>query len=446
MKEGSVVEKIGIQSSLSPFYVLPDFKVRYPETVIRALGEAYMEYNGAFIRFVRANREWQTDYQYAMPSGYPMNFAVQIDMMGLSDDFLQAAAEMREEEVLEILRGKIFEIENSIAMYQLLENLFSDHSGNSCFKRGWRATLNELRKFHNMPIALLAVTQEKYDAMKASEFGKGHNDPLTDEEVRRLSGFDKLFGPDEFCEYLARNKGKCGYLLFVRSSDPVCKLKKPETQIEHPLLGDSELRRIIKANSLTFNIDNPSWRNEDYRRVNDTKEYMSPMGMAFQLANERDLYSHTFAEHLLKNGNPFADFPADSRLSPEFAKYFESSGVKFEDVASGSQILRFKPMKNSYGCYGHIIGRLTDRRTRQEVRQNLRARGSYVVQPELKQPTAIIDGREYAYIDRNFLTLTGGTPRFIGGFRSFMPVHSQEGQNGRNHGSKYTVWGEILGD
>ena len=443
MKESSVLKKEGIHSSLGPFYILPEYKIRYPESVTRALGKLFLEYNRSFLHLIEANREWRTDYQRAMQSKGPVNFAVQIDMMGLSDEFLQAAVKMREEEVREVLRRKIFEIENSIAMYQLLENLFSDGSGDSGFKTGWRKALGELRKTHNMPIALLAVTQQKYEAMMASEFGKSAGDPITDAEVKQLSGFDRLFGPEEFCEYLARNKGECGYLLFVRSSDPVSKLKKPETLVEHPLLDDSELRRIIKANSLTFNIDDPSWPYGDYRRINDTKGYMPPMGIAFQLADERDLYSRTFAEHLLKNGNPFSDFPVGSRLAPEFAKYLESSGVGSEDAASGLRALRFKPMKNSYGCYGHIIGKLTDRRIRQELRQNLRARGPYVIQPELLPLTVIIDGREHAYIDRNFLTLTGETPQFIGGFRSFMPVDSSEGKNGRNHGSKYTIWGEI---
>ncbi len=446
MKVGSVMERNNVSSSLGPFYVLPDYKIQYPETVIQALGELYLEYNRVFTPLVEANREWQTDYQYAMRSGSPVNFAVQIDMIGLPDYFLEAAVKMSEEAVHQFLRTRIFEIENSIAMYQLLENLFSNGSGCSGFKNGWRVTLDELAKKHGMPIALLAVTKEKYDAMKSSEFGKGLDEPIIDEEVRRMSGFDRLFGPEEFCEYLSKNKGECGYLLFVRSSDPVHKLRRPEIKVEHPLLGNPEWRKIIKAHSLTFNIDNPCWSTGDSRIINDTKEYMPPMGMAFPFTNERNIYSHAFAEHLLEKGYSFTDFPVCARLVPKFSKYIESFGISSDEVASGTHALRFKPMKNAYGCYGHIIGALTNRRIRQELRQNVRTRGPYLIQPELTLPTIFINGREYTYIDRNFFSFTGRAPRFIGGFRSLMPLDSNEAQNNRNHGSKYTIWAEILGN
>src|SRR3989344_2269648 len=101
MKESSVLKKEGIHSSLGPFYILPEYKIRYPESVTRALGKLFLEYNRSFLHLIEANREWRTDYQRAMQSKGPVNVAVKIDMMGLSDEFLQAAVKMREEEVRE---------------------------------------------------------------------------------------------------------------------------------------------------------------------------------------------------------------------------------------------------------------------------------------------------------------------------------------------------------
>ena len=107
--------------------------------------------------------------------------------------------------------------------------------------------------------------------------------------------------------------------------------------------------------------------------------------------------------------------------------------------------VRTKPMQSSYGCYGHLRGSFADKRLRQELRKNLRERGPYVIQPEMHIPTIIneTDGKAYAYIDRNFLAFTNGQPRFLGGFRSLMPIESKEAQNGRIHGNGSTVWAEI---
>ena len=72
---------------------------------------------------------------------------------------------------------------------------------------------------------------------------------------------------------------------------------------------------------------------------------MPPMGMAFPFTNERNIYSHAFAEHLLEKGYSFTDFPVCARLVPKFSKYIESFGISSDEVASGTHALRFKPMK-----------------------------------------------------------------------------------------------------
>lgn len=420
---GKVFVRTDIKSSLGPFPVLPEYRIQYPEAIIKALGNLHAEYNQAFRPLVAVNREWDTDYQYCMtPDGTPINRWVQIDMVGLPDEFLGKATSFSEEELRKALRGKIFEIENSLAMYQLLENLFSNGQQDTLFNRQFRASLDDLRQRYGKPITLLAVTDQKYQAMKESEFGKVAQEPLTDAEVMGLSGFDRFFSPEEFKKYLEENGGKCDYLLYARTSDPVAKLRKPNTIVENPLLEHDDARRIIKANSLTFNVDNPSWVTGDIKRINDTKEYMPLMGMAYAVYSVEDLFSPGFAEYL--------------RLQ-------EVDPVK---IKSGEVVLRAKPMKGAYGGYGHLRGTLIDREFRRKLwKDGLRDRGPYVVQPEMQTPVIIneSDGATYTYIERVFLSTNGQDYSYMGGFRSLMPLDSIEAKNGRNHGSKYTVYSEI---
>ncbi len=444
---GPVVLRTDIQSSMGPFNYLPGYRVRYPEPVTAALANLFSEYNRDFNPLVAANREWETDYQHGMtgPDGLPVNYMVQIDMVGLPDTFLRQAASRDEKQVREVLRGGIFEIENSLAMYQLIKGLFAYDAQKSYFGERYSKALDALRHLHDKPVALLAVTDQKYQAMKESEFGKQADEPLEDEEVMQLSGFDTFFGPREFLEHLEQNGGRSDYLLYVRSSDPVAKLKKPNTVVENPLLVDPDLRRVIKANAVTFNIDNPEWPVGDPRRINDTKAYLHTMGMAFVTHTDTDHLSPEFVAHLLA-GKAYNDYSDASRLSSEFASYLRLHGIDPVKVESGDIALRAKPMQGTYGCYGHISGALGEKRFRQELRQNMRSRGSYVIQPEMPTPTIIneADGSTYTYIDRNFFSTDGKTFRFMGGFRSLMPVDSTEAHNGRNHGSASTVWAEII--
>lgn len=422
---GNRAVRTDIKSSDGPFQYFPESTTYYPETVTEALGALFKEYNHAFGQLVTANREWETDYQYCMAGqdGTPVNYFVQIDMVGLSDDYLEAAANRDVNQVREELRRRIFEIENSLAGYGLLSGIFARDEQASFFGTRFRASLDVLRQTHNRPIALLAVTDEKYEAMRRSEFGKEPGEPLTDEEVRRISGFDRLYGPTEFLQYLEMQGGNCDQLLYARTSDPLVKLQNPETQVATPLLENAATREIIKANAVTFNVDNPRWEQGDPRRINDTKAYLQAMGMAY------------------------VAYSLDDLRSPEFAAHLVSQGIDPTTVESQTTFLRAKPMQ-AYGGYGHVRGRLRDRDFRHKLdKDGLRKRGPYVVQPEMQIPTVknLADGQVVTHIDRNFFSFTSGQPQFLGGFRSFMPVESREAKNGRNHGSHDTVWAEIQG-
>jgi hypothetical protein len=200
------------------------------------------------------------------------------------------------------------------------------------------------------------------------------------------------------------------------------------------------MRRIVKENALTFNVDAPHM---DYRRrINDTKAYMIPMGLAHHVESEKDIFSSEFAAHLAAQ-KPYPDYQGTERLTPEFTAYLASQGVNHGSAENTP--LRCKPLKGTYGCYGHVVGALSDRKFRHEFRNNLRRRGAYILQPEMAVPIVInkTDGQAYAFIDRNFFCTDGQEYQFMGGYRSLMPLDSDETRKGRNHGSRATVGAEI---
>jgi hypothetical protein len=93
-------------------------------------------------------------------------------MRGLPDSTLQKIETMSDGQAVTELRKGMFEIENSLAMYGLLNDIFSKEGKMSYFKERFGASLDMLRQKHGKKIALLAVTEEKYKAMRESEFGK----------------------------------------------------------------------------------------------------------------------------------------------------------------------------------------------------------------------------------------------------------------------------------
>jgi hypothetical protein len=446
---GPTIEKEDIQmlirtneGLLSPasFHVLPEYKTQYPRVVSEALCNLYAEYNSAFRPLMEANREFDTDYQYCIKQdGSPLNGWVQIDMVGLPDEFLRLTAHLNEAEVREALRGRIFEIENSLAMYQLWECIFSSGNKDSFFKKHFRASLDNLRHTFRRKIALLAVTNLKYQAMKESEFGKTEKEPLSDKEVMRFSGFDRFFGPREFERYLKINNGQCDYLLYARASDPITKLKRPNTKINIPLLENDSIRQTIKANSLTLNIDNPAWGSGNSKRINDTKAWMSALRMSYDVNAYEDVETNITSRD--KKGKLKTAKAANKSL----IAFLTSQGIDLATIDPREATLRAKPMLASYGCYGHTRGSLKSAKFRIELKKGLRERGPYVLQPEMQTPIIKnkAGGQAYTYIDRNFFTTDGKNYKFMGGFRSLMPVDSVEAKAGRNHGSKYTVWAEI---
>jgi hypothetical protein len=383
---------------------LQDYQVEYPQSVVDALGILFKEYNQAFASLVDANREWNTDYQYAfLGSGNPTNFMVQIDMVGLDSEYLAKVKDMDPKVIAEDLRRKIFEVENSIADYGYLGAVGVDI----------KPVLDSIREQYNRPIALLATTNRKYQEMRVAEFGEPREGEMVDgEKVKDLSGFDVFWGPDEFQRYLAENEGQCDYLLYVRSSAPKTQLRNPGAREAQPLLMNLQLREIIKANAITFNVDNPNTPLGAAQRINDTKLYMPQIGMGYPVYCITDLESENFTAFLREIGN--------------------------EDP-----VVRAKPALESYGGYGQIRGTIEPQFIR-ELNSAMKMRGPYVLQDE-KRNSRIIDenGTEYVYIDRNYLGWSNGRVIYLGGERTLMPVSSQEARSGRVHANEDAILANI---
>lgn len=382
---------------------LPDYRVKYPQSVVDALAILFREYNMAFELLVSENREWDTDYQYAFQRpNSPVNIMVQIDMVGLNDEYLKEAQKMDPVRVAQDLSRKIFEIENSIADYGYLKAVGVDI----------RPALNDIREQYGRPIALLATTARKYQEMRIAEFGEPSTGAVVDrEKVKDLSGFDVFWGPDEFQKYLERN-GACDYLLYVRSSAPKTQLRNPGVREAQPLLQNAKFRKVIRTNAITFNVDNPSSPLGARGRINDTKLYMPQIGMGYPVYCITDLATSEFKNFL-------------------------------KEIGGEKPVVRAKPALESYGGYGQLRGPINPQ-FMSDLNLAMKMRGPYILQNE-KPNTRIIDenGTEFVYIDRNYLGWSKGNIIFLGGERTLMPAYSQEARSGRVHANDEAILANI---
>ena len=440
-----------LQSSLWSVSVIDWYDVKYPQLVIDVLWELYQEYNLAFSDLIIKNRENDGDYKYTFDENWnPTNYFVQIDMTWLPEWFLDEVERwsISKRQLKEILRNRIFELENSLAMYQLLSVVFSRNWEPTRFWETFRWLLDKLREKHWKPIALLAVTQEKYEAMLLSEFWSDSQN-ITPDKVKDLSWFDAFFWPEQFQRMLDENGWKCPYLLYTRSSLPVSQLRNPEDNWHASILDDDNLRRIVKENSITYNVDSSSMAYSD--RINDTKEYQQEMWIAFWFDSIDELFTKEFLEHLRNGKQPkvWTLYSSYSwpRLSEKFREFIEKRWVDSTLVDNWEIKLRFKPMKEAYWCYWHLSGSLDDKKLRAELSRNLRRRWSYVVQVDMLQPKISdeADEREFTYIDRVFFWINpqNWAPTFMWWFRSLMPLDTEEAKKWRNHWNSETQWVEI---
>ena len=426
---GEAAVRTDIPSSYGEFQAFPEHRVEYPESVVGALGELFSEYNDAVSSLVDQNVEDPTDYQYLRTTGSDgseesggfRNLFIQIDMAGLPESFLETADTLDPDVLKEVLRRRIFELDDSLAMYNMMRGIHSTDEEPSPFKQQFDAALDRVREETGRPIAVLAVTEEKYQAIMASELGITDGAVPPTRYVRETIGFDRVFGPKEFKQHLEDNGGESTYLVYARTSDPLSKLKRPDQDTTPPpeLLANDKCRAAIRACALTLNVDNPHADPEEVIPLNDTKVALPAMGMGFRVDAPEDL------------------------TTEEFARWAAEHGVDPDEST-----LRAKPIGGVYGAFGAFTGKPNKMAASgSKLGNEIARRGAYLVQPEL--PAATVhnagDGRDYAYIDRIFFTTrSDGQVQHVGGFRNFLPVDSGEAKKNNIHGNGSTVWGKIV--
>lgn len=423
-----------------------EYKIKYPSIIVKSLVDLYQEYNNAFKVLIEKNREWETDYQYCLDeNNSPINYGIQIDMIALPEEFINYCQDKNPPKnvIKEVLRHKIFELENSLAMYDLSQSIFEDSEKKSNIRTGFREMLDAIRKKTGKKIILLAVTEGKFYGMLSTEFGKTEKGILKEEEVQKRTGFDNFWGPDDFLQHLRENKGNCNVLLYVRSSDSIEKLKKPDLKIPNPLLEDEGIRKQIKANTITLNIDNPTDNNYSHK-INDTKEYMLYMDMCFLCNSKEDILHEKYLQYLQlsKSKNQYQG----PYFNDKFVQYLLKNNISLEQIQKGNVILRAKPEKGTYGCYGHARGKVTDAdKFRKPFFDGLKKRGNYVIQVEM--PVLKIKNNQtdetFISMDRNFLTTGKNGEIHFCGLRFLEDESSPEAKKGNIHGSKYMRVAEI---
>ena len=406
-----------------------DYSVQYPPVIVEALAQIFQEYNQVFQSLIKKNQEWPDDYKYCQTSeGKRVNPFVQIDMKGLPEQLISQLVDMPVEAVVNILKPRIFEIENSLARYNLMRGIFSWNGQPSRFQQNMDAALDRFREKYHRPVALLAVTKSKYEHMLATEFGLTPDDPRrhNPEYIHALSGFDYFFGPEDFDAHLAENNGECQYILYSRTSLPLDILQNPGSKIDIPLLQNPQTRKVIRENSISFNIDDLD--SDPQNAINDTKAYLEPMGMGFTVTKPEDLDSPEFLAFLAEKGLVNADGKIKSELN-----------------------IRLKPVKGFYGCYQHIREQAGSKTLAGKLKNGLKIIKEFVAQAELTITRVFNTNPSHpgsiGYIDRLFLYTEDGTPEktmFIGGLRNLIPDGEVEMAKGNVHGNFAAIWAEIF--
>lgn len=463
------VINIGSVTQLTPRYegdeapgALREYKVEFPPSLNQAYALLAQKHDDALMLVAKRHAEWKTDYQYA-----PQSLAFQIDGPAYPDQFLAYAANISPDVLAEFLQGRIYEVENNIAGYDLNGRLWPDGTTN----KTWHETLEKVRQQTGKKVAVLASTNEKFDALLLSELGK---DTLPSEkETRTRTGFDTFMGPNELIAQYKKYDGQnSDYVFFGRTSYPTQWLEDPTTSVHEPFLANPILRQFVRAYAITHNFDNPEHDLYDPRVITDTKAALCLIGAAHLVNTSEDIYSQKFLAFLNeKNIGPdkvvflneltpgkikklgknleryLFNYPRSAMLVPQLLTHLEGRGVDPNLVANGSQLFRAKPLRRHYGAWGHIRGVIHGATFVSKLMKDSEIRGPFVIQPEL-QNFQIIDKNtaiEYLVIDRVFFVRApDGELKRMEGIRTHMPKNSPEGQKNAVHDGKFTLDAPIV--
>lgn len=460
------VVDIGPATLVTPMYegetpplALREYRVHYPSSLVEAYKIACGKYDKQFMQLVESHKAWGSDYQYA-----PFTLAFQVDGPSYSDEFLKQAAFMSPSVLAEFITKRVFEFEANIAAYGLNSRLWPDGTTNQT----WHTVLEVVRQRTGKNVAVLAGTEQKLDEMIKYEMGINRDQLTSDEAVRAMTGFDAFLGPSDLVSLYKQNQGiDCPYVFFGRTSRPKSWLRNPDSQIDEGFLANTEILRYVRAHAITHNFDDPTLRINHPSIIMDTKEALVLAGAAYSVTQPSDIYSQEFLQYLSDNGidvdeitegslNPgkknklgglFLNFPSANLLSESLASHLQTRGSDPALVASGEQKVRAKPLKQHYGIYGHEVGSINRAKFLNELMEQVRVRGEYIIQPEFAN-LHIVDSanphESYVAIDRVFFVRGADGQLYpMESCRSLMPAQSLEGKKNNVHEGSHTKCARI---
>lgn len=419
------VRKMEIPTLLERPTVLPEFNVELPTNLAVAIGELADEYDTAFSDNLLPNHvESDSDYLSTKIDNKFSSLFYQIDMAALPESFLEDVrlGKVPFDELKEIIRARIFEFEDSIAMYGLIRNAGSELNengepvGSTKFATKFDAAIDVMRQQHGA-VVVGAIDDDKFQNLIGSELGiVQRDDPrlLDNDFIRAHTGFDGYISPDEVQELITRNDTST--LIFARTSPAPNLLRQAGAYAsqENNLLANFRTRLGLRALALTLNIDNP--RSEF--KLNDTKlalPFVNPFSVLVDANNFHQLNLDEVSQQL-------GIQPADKvRIKPT--------------QAYGAYRQSTKPLEHSLVPGSNLHNQLVKNPTE-----------SFIIQPEI--PGLVLKGSEhgdFGGIFRIFVSknIDSGKFEVIGGQFNLLPVDNDQARKNNFHGNAAAVFAEI---
>lgn len=415
---------------------------KYPDSIKVALWILFGRYAREFKNLVNITKDSLTSYQYCYTSGWDLMIPfTQFDITFLPEEFMKRMENIDPMILAEVLSPFIFEIESSIAYYELLSSITQVWNEVTSFGQGLREQLNMIRLKTWKKIILLATSNKKFQSIKELEFGVPWISQLDSKIIMQKSWFDGLFWPDDFVSYFNSLDWWIGsdVIFYVRASTDASELKEGWEKSSN-LLENELYRQFIKDNTITANIDAPM---SDFP-INDTKKYMKNMSLGYSFNSLDEVISSEAMERIISGKN--LDTFSGNFYTNELEQYLLAIWIDADIISSWKLTFRCKPMEGSYGAYGHVRLRIQDTKSRKKLKDAMRWWKSYVLQVEI--PAVLIKNsatnEEFRAIDRVFMSMDGeGNVRFLEGFINAIPADNDEALKNNIHGSKLTQYGKI---
>ena len=361
----------------------------------------------------------------------------------MSQTFLNEIRDFSADDIANILAPFIFEYESSIARYPLLFWI-----NNNDFKKWFIKNLDEIREKTWKKIILLATTKSKLESIQEEEFWIKKWENIDSKYIKENSWFDNLWWPKEL-EHYYNNIEKweeSNYIFFTRASIDTEWLKNQNKKEKSEILENDDLRKFLKENTITINIDNPNDKNTI--PVNDTKEYMEDLWLWYFFTNINEIFSEELIEYLktkewrAKGFSWFKWYFYKENLK----NFLISSWVNEDELKTWKVIFRFKPVYESYWAYSQLASNLNTSKERKKL-ENISDWKKFLLQ--LERPTKKIINentwKEYLAIHRLFpYSDKEGEIYFNKSIINLMPINEKQKNTPTVHWGKTAEWWEII--